>query len=308
MSGGAHSDRRRGGGSHARRRKSDHGGHDGGDERWLLTYADMITLLMALFIVMWAISSVNTTKFAELSVSLKQAFNGKMVDGGSDVVNGATSLMPAQPGLVGDAQGKPVATDPISVAPPAAKEFKPITVDPAAHAVQQLESADAADLEGLTALKKKLDRWSAERGLKRKIDTTIDERGLVIRVLTDDLLFDSGQAVLKPTAHPILAAVASFLRNTPKVKNDVRVEGNTDNVPIHNAAFHSNWELSAARATAVLEDLLRSGVGPRRLSATAYGDQRPITTNASAAGRSTNRRVELVVLRRALSGLEGATS
>ena len=74
---------------HGRRRKGDHGGHDGGDERWLLTYADMITLLMALFIVMWAISSVNTTKFAELSVSLKQAFNGKLVEGGDNVVRRA---------------------------------------------------------------------------------------------------------------------------------------------------------------------------------------------------------------------------
>src|SRR5262249_7950354 len=88
---GTHPGRKRGGGSHGRRRKGDHGGgHEGGDERWLLTYADMITLLMALFIVMWAISSVNTTKFAELSVSLKQAFNGKLVEGGDNIEAGAS--------------------------------------------------------------------------------------------------------------------------------------------------------------------------------------------------------------------------
>jgi chemotaxis protein MotB len=290
-----------------RRRGGGHGDeHAGGDERWLLTYADMITLLMALFIVMWAISSVNTTKFAELSVSLKQAFNGKLVDGGENIQAGAASLMPQQPSIVGDAQGKPTATDPISVAPPS-PSFEPITVDPEAKAAAQIKSAEAADLENLQYLKRRLDKWTASHGLKKKVVTTIDERGLVVRVLTDDLLFDSGKAVLKPSAEPILGSVAGFIRTTQRVTNDVRVEGNTDNVPISNAAFRSNWELSAARATAVLESLLAHGIVAKRLSATAYADQRPLATNHSAKGRSTNRRVELVVLRRALSGLEGAT-
>ena len=168
MSGHARGGRRRGGG---------HGdGHEGGDERWLLTYADMITLLMALFIVMWAISSVNTTKFAELSVSLKQAFNGKLVEGGEDIQAGASNLMPQQPSIVGDAQGKPTATDPISVAPPS-PSFDPITVDPRAKATAELESAEAADLENLAHLKHRLDKWTASHGLKKKVETTIDERG-----------------------------------------------------------------------------------------------------------------------------------
>jgi chemotaxis protein MotB len=306
VSAGSHTDRRRGGGSHGRRRRGDHGGgHDGGDERWLLTYADMITLLMALFIVMWAISSVNTTKFAELSVSLKQAFNGKLAEGGDSALNGATSLMPAQPSLVGDAAGKPVSTDTSTIAPPA---FEPITADPVAKAQAAVDAAEAADLQNLARLKKSLDAWTAEHGLKKKVETRIDERGLVIRVLTDDLLFDSGGAVLKPTALPLLSKVAGFIGNTTKVRNDIRVEGNTDNVPISTAEFRSNWELSAARATAVLESLLHNGISATRLSATAYGSQRPLTANSTEGGRSTNRRVELVVLRRSVSGLEGATS
>jgi chemotaxis protein MotB len=305
VSGGSHADRKRGGGSHGRRRRGDHGGgHEGGDERWLLTYADMITLLMALFIVMWAISSVNTTKFAELSVSLKQAFNGKLVTGGDNVVSGATSLMPAQPSVVGDAQGKPVSTDPVSVAPPS---FEPIRIDPVANANSVIESAETADLENLRRLKEELDRWAAKHGLKTKVATTIDERGLAIRVLTDDLLFDSGKAVLKPSAEPLLATVAAFVGDTSRVPNDIRVEGNTDNVPISTAQFRSNWELSAGRATAVLQSLLEHGLAPKRLSAVAYGQQRPLATNHSAHGRSVNRRVELVVMRRALSRLEGAT-
>jgi chemotaxis protein MotB len=170
-----------------------------------------------------------------------------------------------------------------------------------------IESAEAADLENLQRLKKRLDEWAAEHGLKTKVDTTIDERGLVIRVLTDDLLFDSGHAVLRPAALPLIATVARFVSDTSKVPNDIRVEGNTDNVPISNAEFRSNWELSAARATAVLQQLVHTGVPGRRLSATAYGEQRPLAANTSATGRAKNRRVELVVLRRAVSGLEGAT-
>ena len=292
-----HAKGRRRGGAHG-------GGHEGGDERWLLTYADMITLLMALFIVMWAISSVNTTKFAELSVSLKQAFNGKLVEGGDNIEAGAPSLMPQQPSIVGDAQGKPTATDPISVAPPSPSS-DPVNIDPEAKAVAQIRAAQIGDLQNLENLKRRLDKWTASHGLKKKVETTIDERGLVVRVLTDDLLFDSGKAVLKPTAQPILGTVATFIRNTQKVSNDIRVEGNTDNIPISNSAFHSNWELSAARATAVLESLMHNGIAAHRLSATAYADQRPLTTNASSKGRSENRRVELVVLRRAVSGLEG---
>ena len=290
--------------AHGGRRKRGSHAEEHADERWLLTYADMITLLMALFIVMWAISSVNTTKFAQLSVSLKQAFNGKLVEGGENVLAGSPSLMPAQPSLVGDAQGKPTATDPMAINPPS---FEPITVDPVAKAEALIESADAADLENLTELQKKLDKWAAEHGLKTKVETTIDERGLVVRVLTDDLLFDSGEAKLKPAALPLLATVSSFVRNSEKLPNDIRVEGNTDDVPIHNSRFHSNWELSAARATAVLQQLLVSNVPAGRLSATAYGEQRPLASNRSAKGRSHNRRVELVVLRRAVSGLEGAT-
>jgi chemotaxis protein MotB len=205
---------------------------------------------------------------------------------------------------VGDAQGKPVSTDPVSVAPPS---FEPIRIDPVANANSVIESAETADLENLRRLKEELDRWAAKHGLKTKVATTIDERGLAIRVLTDDLLFDSGKAVLKPSAEPLLATVAAFVGDTSRVPNDIRVEGNTDNVPISTAQFRSNWELSAGRATAVLQSLLEHGLAPKRLSAVAYGQQRPLATNHSAHGRSVNRRVELVVMRRALSRLEGAT-
>ncbi|MFN8224923.1 MAG: flagellar motor protein MotB [Gaiellales bacterium] len=283
--GGGHGRKRGGGGGH---------GHDGPDERWLLTYADMITLLMALFIVMWSMSSVNISKFAALKASLTQAFNGKLSEGGQDVLNGAQSVFPAQQGIVGSVVPEPVSTiDPVSVT-------KQIVE-------QQSADADQADLENLARVKHELDEWSRKHGLNSRVESKIDERGLVIRVLTDDLLFDSGSDVVRPEATPLIAKIAELLRNTSRVPNPVRVEGNTDNLPISTPEFASNWELSTRRATAVLQKLLGGGMDPKRLAAIGYADQRPVASNTSASGRSLNRRVELVVIRRSLANLEGGT-
>jgi chemotaxis protein MotB len=277
---------------HGRKRGGSGHGHDGADERWLLTYADMITLLMALFIVMWSMSTVNISKFAALKASLSQAFNGKLSDGGENVLDGAQSVFPAQQGIVGSIVPNPVSTvDPVSVVKQAVES--------------QAQDADQADLENLARLKRELDTWAKQHGLKSRVESKIDERGLVIRVLTDDLLFDSGSDVVRPEAEPLLAKVAALLRNTQRVPNPIRVEGNTDDIPIATAEFASNWELSTRRATAVLQKLLGGGVEPGRLAAIGYADQRPVASNTSARGRSLNRRVELVVIRRSLANLEG---
>jgi chemotaxis protein MotB len=119
-------------------------------------------------------------------------------------------------------------------------------------------------------------------------------------VLTDDVLFDSGKATLKSRSVPLLTEISALLAKG--VVNPIRIEGNTDDVPISTPQFHSNWDLSTARADAVLEFLLAHGVAARRLSAVGYADQRPIASNATASGRSENRRVELVVLRRTFNG------
>jgi chemotaxis protein MotB len=134
-------------------------------------------------------------------------------------------------------------------------------------------------------------------GLSGVIRTSIDERGLVIRLLTDKVLFDSGSGVLRSEAYPLLTEISHLLTRADIV-NPVRVEGNTDSQPIHSALYPSNWELSTARADAVLEFLIGKGVQERRLSVAGYGDQHPIASNASVAGRSANRRVDLVILRR----------
>ncbi len=285
MSGHGGGKRRGGGGGH---------GHEGPDERWLLTYADMITLLMALFIVMWSMSSVNISRFAALRDSLKQAFNGRLAQGGESIQNGAPGLLENQDSIIG-----PERPLPISFANKATPSLPtPQTVD---------KAAEQADLENLRRIQKELDDFAKENGLEKSVKTEIDERGLVVRLLTDELLFDSGEAKLRKESLPILHEMGVLLSDRERVPNPLRVEGNTDNIPISTSQFPSNWELSAARATAVLRFLLQEGISPKKSSVGGYADQRPIASNATRVGRSLNRRVELVVLRRSLAAAEGAS-
>jgi chemotaxis protein MotB len=277
MSGSAHGRRRGGGGGD--------GGHEdgGGAERWLLTYADMITLLLALFIVLWSISSVNISKFDDLKTALHQAFSGKVVNGNVSILSGGSSLL--QP------QGTPVPT----VQPmPSAPTIPNIKASIRASISSALEKQD---IENLARMKQNIDAYAKAHGLSGQLRTSVDQRGLVIHVLTDQLLFAPGQAMLEPQAAPLLDHVAQLL-TLGGLANPVRVEGNTDNVPIKTPQFRSNWELSAARASAVLEFLLGRGVQERRLSLAGYADQDPIASNSTAAGRGRNRRVDIVILRR----------
>ncbi|MGE5559978.1 MAG: OmpA family protein [Chloroflexota bacterium] len=144
----------------------------------------------------------------------------------------------------------------------------------------QLEQAQKLIQEGL--------------GATAGVETTIeDDRGLVIR-LKDSILFDSGQADLKPAAKAVLDKVAESARKLP---NHIRIEGHTDNRPINTARFPSNWELSTARATNVIRYLIEhSGLSAKRLSAAGYGEYRPVSDNSTEAGRAENRRVDIVLL------------
>ena len=138
--------------------------------------------------------------------------------------------------------------------------------------------------------------YARAHGFNAEISTRIDQRGLVIRLLTDKVLFDSGYATIKPGAFPLIDNVGRLIAGSG-LTNPIRVEGNTDNVPISSAQFADNWELSAARATAVLERFLKDGLRPSRLSMAGYADQNPIAPNTTDAGRAHNRRVDVVILR-----------
>src|SRR5262249_20873073 len=138
--------------------------------------------------------------------------------------------------------------------------------------------------------------YARAHGFDAEISTTIDQRGLVIRLLTDKVLFDSGYATIKPRGFPLIDNVGRLIARSG-LTNPIRVEGNTDNVPISSAEFANNWELPAARATAVLERFLGDGIRPARLSMAGYADQTPIAPNTTDAGRAHNRRVDVVILR-----------
>ena len=284
------------------RRGRHHGGHDN-DERWLLTYADMITLLMALFMVLFSISSVNISKLQTLQESLRAAFSGNILPGGRAIAKpGASSSTSRAPSSL-DVQ----AIVPVSPAQTMTSAQSSVTrgsansvatsraaasTATAAAAQQQAAQSEAAVFAHIKHL---LDSYAAAHGFSKSVQTAVEQRGLVIRVTTDDLLFGSGQAALEPRAFGLLREIASLL-NVDEV-HPINVEGNTDNVPIHSARFPSNWELSTARASTVLRFLLAHGVVAHRLTATGYAEQHPLASNATASGRAHNRRVEIVMHR-----------
>lgn len=164
-------------------RRGDSGGEEGGggSERWLLTYADMITLLLALFVVLFSISAVNVSKFKTLKETLEQAFSPHILSGGGSIIpNGGSE---------------------------ATKEKAAAAIE-ALHAQRASAAKMAAEQEQFAALKKKLDEYAKEHGFANQIETVINQRGLVIRLLTDRVLFDSGSATLKPQASPLLSEIS----------------------------------------------------------------------------------------------------
>jgi chemotaxis protein MotB len=284
---------------HGKRRRGHSAEHEN-DERWLLTYADMITLLMALFMVLFSISSVNISKYKTLQLALKAAFSGDILPGGKSI---------AQPGASANSSRAPTTVD-----TPAIVRLTPSVTSELEHVATEQSSAQSSSSQASTqsaasgvqvsaaqqeqsnfeALQRELNAYAAKHGFAHSVHTAIERRGLVVRVLTDSLLFSSGSATLESQGQPLLSEIAALL-NVDHV-HPINVEGNTDNVPI-SGPFPSNWELSTARAGSVVRFLISKGVDPQRLSATGYADERPIASNATAAGRALNRRVEIVLQR-----------
>ncbi|MBV9850306.1 MAG: OmpA family protein [Armatimonadetes bacterium] len=261
-----------------RRKKRGHGG--GGEhenaERWLLTYADMITLLVAFFIMLYAMSVMNQQKFQQLAISVRSGFGGSLT-------SGAPTIIQQGGGIEGTAS---IVSNSRQSQPSAGPQFP----DPSR------ESALAADRRRLDRAFEIIQAFIKKNGLERQMQVSQDERGVIVTVLTDKMLFDAGQADLRPQELGPLAKVAQVVNTVPD--NHVRIEGHTDDLPIRTARFPSNWELSVTRATTVLRFFAAHGVTPKRLEAAGYADQRPLVPNTSEQGRARNRRVEIVILRR----------
>ncbi len=259
-----------------RRRHTDGAGHEN-EERWLLTYADMITLLLALFVVLFAISSVNVSKVKLLQQSLRDAFSGRVLPSGQAILQTGNSV--------------PVRT--LDTAPRVAPSIPSIGT-PSTPAAQAALAA-RREQDELQRLKRQLDAFAAAHGFKAQVDTVVTQRGLVVRLLTDNVLFGSGQAQIRSQGLPLLGEVGTLL-GVDRV-HPILVEGHTDDVPISTSQFASNWELSTARASAVVRWLIGRGLPARRFSAAGYADLHPLASNATAAGRARNRRVEVVLQR-----------
>jgi chemotaxis protein MotB len=277
------------------------------EERWLLTYADMLTLLFALFMVLFSISSVNISKYQVLQQSLKSAFSGSILPGGHAILqSGSESTSAHTPATAEVPSIVPLVPTPTSrsssstgsanstVTASASTSAKPMTSAQLQAALNSM-SASISEQDTFVALKAKMDAYAKAHGFGDKVQTIIERRGLVVRVLTDNLLFASGSATLKPGADQLLDEVAQLLNLDPS--HPITVEGHTDNQPIATAQFPSNWELSTTRATNVVRFLISRGVIASRLGAVGYADLHPIASNATAAGRAKNRRVEIVLMR-----------
>jgi chemotaxis protein MotB len=252
------------------RRRRGHAGEHENEERWLLTYADMITLLMALFMVLFSISSVNISKYKSLQQSLKDAFSGKVLPGGKSIAKSGS-----------DNSTSPTSSAVVSV-------IKPTVASNKAAEAKKTEKE-------FQKIKKQIDAYAQKHGFKSQVQTTITRRGLVVRLLTDKVVFDTGKADLKPQATSLLSGVGHAI-NIDKT-HPIMVEGHTDSVPVSGSQFPTNWELSTARASVVVRFLIRVGIDRYRLGAAGYAYLYPVASNATEAGRSKNRRVEIVLLR-----------
>ena len=251
----------------ARRRPRD-SGPNSGTERWVVSYADFITLLLAFFVVMYSISSVNEGKYRVLSESLAGIFLGADRSFDPVAVGDVTIREPNRD--IGLLDQTPVT--------------EPGTLEPAA------EDLEARELEQIHS-----DAKARFQELIADGQLSISSNKLWLEIeIGSGVLFQSGRAVPTQAADPILEALAKLLK---PYENPIHVEGFTDDQPIQSGPFPSNWELSAARAAGVVRMLQYFGVEPERMAAVGYGQYQPKVSNLSARGRTKNRRVVIIVSR-----------
>jgi chemotaxis protein MotB len=268
--------------SAARRHKKHHHEEHENHERWLVSGYDMMTLLFAVFVVLFAISSTNISKVKLLEQSLQEAFSGPVLTGGRAMMNtGDTS----------DATDQSPPEKPLPSLTPAqavAQAMNPQDADEAAKQAQDEERS-------FQDLKKRIDKLAREAGLAEKMSTTVTPDGLKIRLVTDGVLFDSGSAVVKSGGRPTLSEIGRIIDH--EGTHPVQVEGHTDDQPISTSQYPSNWQLSGARAAAVVQQLNGAGVSGKRMSLAGYAAEHPVAGNATPTGRAKNRRVEIILTR-----------
>ncbi len=245
-------------------------------ERWLISYADFITLLFAFFVVMYSISQVNDSKYRVLSDTFIEAFNQpsntQPISDEKDNIASSTSIIA-----------------PIDLGHPTVTETTPVEVEEPVAPDEQVRTSDE-----LTQISDLVSEKFTQLITDQMIQVSSNELWLQIE-LKDSILFTSGSADTSEQAQKIFDEIADILKG---YSNPVQVEGFTDNIPIKSVKYPTNWELSTARASAIVKYLASKGIAPERLSAVGYGEYQPVATNDTEQGRAQNRRVTIMVAKR----------
>ena len=243
-------------------------------ERWLVSYADFVTLLFAFFVVMYSISSVNNEKYESLSVALEGAF--------SEVHIVQKVIEPIQIGV------EPTTIKPIILDNPTTEEI---------NKKNELSDSILKERRQLQLISEQFEDVLQPYVENDLIGVKRNDFWIELE-MNSELLFLSGEAELSSKALPVLKKVAQVVRIMPNVIN---IEGHTDNIPIDTVEFPSNWDLSSARATSVVREFVNNGISPKRLSAIGYGEFHPVADNSDIEGRFKNRRVVLVLMSQAFA-------
>lgn len=233
-----------------------------GSPEWMTTYGDMVTLLMCFFVLLFAFSSIDAQKFEAVMMSFQ---------GSAGILSGGKALSEAP--MVFDAMPE-----------------------------NNTSSQQVIQQDRLEHLRELIQEYLEENEMEAEVDLELEAKGLIIR-FKDNVLFDPGSAVIKAQSIPIIDFLGELLNTEELIQEEIRVEGHTDNVPMNTPMYPSNWELSAGRATNVVRYFIeQANLRPDRVSAAGYGEYHPIDTNDTPEGRSANRRVDIVVIKRSPAG------
>ena len=284
------------GGGGVKRRKGGHEEHEEhvNHERWLVSYADMLTLLFVLFVVLFSMSSVDQKKFADLAAGLSEGFGAQTVafSGSAATLDGsgnATQVVAIDPGAnPGDGSS--------GTAQMSAKEKQAVEAAlRAASRTKASRNAEAATKEArnLKEVEQKITDALVKAELEKQVKFTINERGLVVTVVTNEVVFDGNRANLQAGGAKILDAIAPVLTKLP---NNIEVDGHTNQLKARTTYYPSGWELSAARASTVVRHLTDHGLAKDRMSAVGFSDTKPLIDPKDPKAVQMNRRVDVVVL------------
>jgi len=277
-------------GAKRRHHEEEHEEHEN-HERWLVSYADMITLLMVLFIVLFAISQVDMKKFASLKTGLASGFGAptEILQGGSALLDPGGAVAPDDPNLAGAAGIQ--RDNPNAVSSGLDAVVSPEKVAELAKATEEAQVKE--EVNNLKRARRQLRAALRKAGQRNGATFRFDERGLVVTIATDNVLFRNGKAELLPQGRRILRALGPTLLQLP---NQLSIDGHTNAIPINTAQFPSNWELSGARASNVLRYLKRvEGIPYKRMTFTGYADTQPRLPSSNPRSVVVNRRVEIIV-------------